>query len=136
MQAISKAGSGILKFVESFISYWDVAKEVKPKRDQVFCVLLLPRKYCALQNEYMTDLFISLCFKVERLEKEFLQSKAELERIQNDLNNMQRESSSLKGKYEDAVLEKELQLEEAKLMERRLSAADKLVLGLTFESER
>ncbi|XP_024136867.1 dynein heavy chain 10, axonemal isoform X4 [Oryzias melastigma] len=107
MQAISKAGSGILKFVESFISYWDVAKEVKPKRDQV-----------------------------ERLEKEFLQSKAELERIQNDLNNMQRESSSLKGKYEDAVLEKELQLEEAKLMERRLSAADKLVLGLTFESER
>ncbi|XP_078791125.1 dynein axonemal heavy chain 10 isoform X3 [Oryzias latipes] len=107
MQSISKAGSGILKFVESFMSYWDIAKEVQPKKDQV-----------------------------KRLEKEFLQSKAELECIKNDLNNMQKEASSLKEKYEDANLEKELQLDEAKLMERRLTAADKLVLGLTSERER
>uniref|UniRef100_H2LCS2 Dynein axonemal heavy chain 10 n=1 Tax=Oryzias latipes TaxID=8090 RepID=H2LCS2_ORYLA len=106
MQSISKAGSGILKFVESFMSYWDIAKEVQPKKDQV-----------------------------KRLEKEFLQSKAELECIKNDLNNMQKEASSLKEKYEDANLEKELQLDEAKLMERRLTAADKLVLGLTSERE-
>lgn len=35
MQAISKAGSGMLKFVEAIVGYCDVAKEIKPKRDKV-----------------------------------------------------------------------------------------------------
>lgn len=35
MQAISKAGSGMLKFVEAIMGYRDVAKEIKPKREKV-----------------------------------------------------------------------------------------------------
>lgn len=35
MQAISKAGSGMLKFVEAVMGYCDVAKEIKPKREKV-----------------------------------------------------------------------------------------------------
>lgn len=35
MQAISKAGSGMLKFVEAVMGYCDVAREIKPKREKV-----------------------------------------------------------------------------------------------------
>lgn len=35
MQAISKAGSGMFKFVEAVVGYCDVAKVIKPKRDKV-----------------------------------------------------------------------------------------------------
>ena len=35
MQAISKAGSGMLKFVEAVMGYCDVSKEIKPKREKV-----------------------------------------------------------------------------------------------------
>lgn len=35
MQAISKAGSGMLKFVEAIMGYCDVAREIKPKREKV-----------------------------------------------------------------------------------------------------
>lgn len=35
MQAISKAGSGMLKFVTAIVGYCDVAREIKPKRDKV-----------------------------------------------------------------------------------------------------
>lgn len=35
MEAVSKAGSGMLKFVEAVMSYCDVAKEIKPKREKV-----------------------------------------------------------------------------------------------------
>ena len=35
MKAISKAGYGLLKFVDAVMSYCAVAKEVKPKREKV-----------------------------------------------------------------------------------------------------
>lgn len=35
MQAISKAGSGMLKYVEAIMGYCDVAREIKPKREKV-----------------------------------------------------------------------------------------------------
>ena len=35
MQVISKAGSGMLKFVEAVMGYCDVAREIKPKREKV-----------------------------------------------------------------------------------------------------
>lgn len=35
MQAISKAGSGLLKYVEAIMGYCDVAREIKPKREKV-----------------------------------------------------------------------------------------------------
>lgn len=38
MELVSKAGLGMLKFVEAVMSYCDVVKEVKPKREKVQCM--------------------------------------------------------------------------------------------------
>ncbi|XP_069379878.1 dynein axonemal heavy chain 10 isoform X1 [Paralichthys olivaceus] len=107
MQAISKAGSGMLKFVEAIVGYCDVAKQIKPKRE-----------------------------KVAHLEKNFFQSKKELERIQSELSNIQTELQALGDKYQAAIEEKQLLQEEAEVMERRLISADKLISGLSSENER
>ncbi|XP_062273833.1 dynein axonemal heavy chain 10 [Scomber scombrus] len=107
MQAISKAGSGMLKFVEAIMGYCEVSREIKPKRE-----------------------------KVARLEKNFFQSKRVFERIQSELSSIQKELHALGEKYEAAILEKQLLQEEAELMERRLIAADKLISGLSSENER
>ncbi|XP_044541337.1 dynein axonemal heavy chain 10 [Gracilinanus agilis] len=107
MEAVSKAGLGMLKFVEAVMGYCDVFKEIKPKRD-----------------------------KVARLERNFFLSKRELERIQNELATLQAELEALGAKYEAAILEKQQLQEEAEIMERRLIAADKLISGLGSENVR
>ncbi|XP_063753564.1 dynein axonemal heavy chain 10 [Eleginops maclovinus] len=107
MQAISKAGSGMLKFVEAIMGYCEVAREIKPKRE-----------------------------KLARLERNFFQIKRELERIQSELNDIQKELQALGDKYQAAIEEKQMLQEEAELMERRLIAADKLISGLSSENER
>ncbi|XP_061623123.1 dynein axonemal heavy chain 10-like [Phyllopteryx taeniolatus] len=107
MQAISKAGSGMFKFVEAVVGYCDVAREIKPKRD-----------------------------KVARLERNFFHSKSELELIQSELNDIQRELKALRDKYQTAIGEKQKLQQEAELMERRLTAADKLISGLSSENVR
>ena len=38
MELVSRAGLGMLKFVEAVMSYCDVVREVKPKREKVQCV--------------------------------------------------------------------------------------------------
>lgn len=35
MEVVSRAGLGMLKFVDAVMSYCDVAKDVKPKREKV-----------------------------------------------------------------------------------------------------
>uniref|UniRef100_H3DEJ9 Dynein axonemal heavy chain 10 n=1 Tax=Tetraodon nigroviridis TaxID=99883 RepID=H3DEJ9_TETNG len=107
MQGISRAGAGMFKFVEAIIGYCDTAREIKPKRD-----------------------------KVARLEKNFFQSKQELDRIQSELSSIQAELKALGDKYQTAITEKQQLQEEAELMERRLIAADKLISGLSSENER
>uniref|UniRef100_A0A4X2JQB9 Dynein axonemal heavy chain 10 n=1 Tax=Vombatus ursinus TaxID=29139 RepID=A0A4X2JQB9_VOMUR len=107
MEAVSKAGLGMLKFVEAVMGYCDVFKEIKPKRD-----------------------------KVARLERNYFLSKRELERIQNELATLQAELEALGAKYEAAILEKQQLQEEAEIMERRLIAADKLISGLGSENVR
>ncbi|XP_075882096.1 dynein axonemal heavy chain 10-like isoform X2 [Nelusetta ayraudi] len=107
MQSISRAGAGMFKFVEAIVGYCDVARTIKPKRE-----------------------------KVARLERSFFQSKQELERIQNELTDIQIELEALGEKYQAAILEKQLLQEEAEVMERRLIAADKLISGLSSENER
>lgn len=37
MELVSRAGLGMLKFVDAVMSYCDVVKEVKPKREKVKC---------------------------------------------------------------------------------------------------
>ncbi|XP_077377243.1 dynein axonemal heavy chain 10-like [Festucalex cinctus] len=107
MQAISKAGSGMFKFVDAVVGYCEVAREIKPKRD-----------------------------KVARLERNFFQSKKELELIQSELSDIQRELKALGDKYQTAIAEKQKLQQEAELMERRLIAADKLISGLSSENVR
>lgn len=71
-----------------------------------------------------------------RLERNFFQSKQELESIQSELKDIQTELEALGEKYQAAILEKQLLQEEAEVMERRLIAADKLISGLSSENER
>ena len=43
MKSISRAGAGLLKFVEAVLGYCSVAREIKPKREKVNChQFLLP----------------------------------------------------------------------------------------------
>ncbi|XP_063171723.1 dynein axonemal heavy chain 10 [Candoia aspera] len=107
MEVVSRAGLGMLKFVDAVMSYCDVAKDVKPKRE-----------------------------KVARLERNFFLSKRELEKIQAELAAIQNELKALGDKYEAAIREKQQLQEEAELMERRLIAADKLISGLGSENVR
>ncbi|XP_015260407.1 PREDICTED: dynein heavy chain 10, axonemal [Cyprinodon variegatus] len=107
MQSISKAGSGMLKFVKAIIGYCETAKKIKPKRD-----------------------------KVARLEKDFFKSKKDLGCIQNELSSIQAELQALEEKYKAAIKEKHILQGEAEVMERRLTAADKLISGLSSENKR
>ncbi|CAH1233746.1 DNAH10 [Branchiostoma lanceolatum] len=107
MTAISKAGAGMLKFVEAVMGYCDVAREIKPKRE-----------------------------KVARLERNYHQSKRELEKIQKEVAGLEDMLAKLSQKYEEAMREKRELQEEAEIMERRLIAADKLISGLGSENVR
>lgn len=74
--------------------------------------------------------------QVARLERNFHLTKRELEKIQNELAAIHHELATLGAKYEAATLEKQKLQEEAEIMERRLSAADKLISGLGSENVR
>ncbi|XP_040982062.1 LOW QUALITY PROTEIN: dynein heavy chain 10, axonemal [Aquila chrysaetos chrysaetos] len=107
MELVSRAGLGMLKFVEAVMSYCDVVKEVKPKRE-----------------------------KVARLERNYYLSKRELEKIKAELATIQDELKALGNKYQEAIKEKQQLQEEAEIMQRRLDAADKLIFGLRSENKR
>ena len=107
MKTISKAGTGLLKFVEAVMGYCVVAREIKPKRD-----------------------------KVAKLERTFHQAKRDLEKITNEVNSLEKQLDELGKKYEDAMSKKQELQEETEIMERRLVAADKLISGLSSENVR
>ncbi|XP_021268215.1 dynein heavy chain 10, axonemal isoform X2 [Numida meleagris] len=107
MELVSRAGLGMLKFVEAVMSYCDVVREVKPKRE-----------------------------KVARLERNYYLSKRELEKINAELSTIQAELKALGDKYQEAIKEKQQLQEEAEIMQRRLEAADKLIFGLRSENKR
>ncbi|KFO71450.1 Dynein heavy chain 10, axonemal, partial [Cuculus canorus] len=107
MEQVSRAGLGMLKFVEAVMTYCDVVKDVKPKRE-----------------------------KVARLERNYYISKRELEKIKAELAAIQDELKALGKKYQEAIKEKQQLQEEAEIMERRLDAADKLIFGLRSENKR
>lgn len=74
--------------------------------------------------------------KVARLEKNYVMSKRELEKIQRELASIEQELEELSRQYEEAMTEKRALEEEAEIMERRLVAASKLISGLGSEKER
>lgn len=73
---------------------------------------------------------------MSRLEKNIFQSKRELEHIQDELTDIQKELSALGEKYEAALGEKGLLQDEADLMKKKLAVADKLMSDLGSEQER
>ena len=107
MRDKSRAGAGLMKFVEAVIGYCDVFKDIKPKRD-----------------------------RVANLEREFMLAKKELDKINAELSKLEDELNKLNARYEAAMLEKQQLEEETEIMERRLLAADKLIGGLGSENER
>ncbi|KAH8871924.1 Dynein heavy chain 10, axonemal [Schistosoma japonicum] len=107
MKSVSKAGTGLLKFVVAVLGYNEVARDIKPKRD-----------------------------KVAKLEKTFMQAKKDLARINTELSNLESELITLNRRYEEAMSERLKLQEETDIMERRLIAADKLISGLSSEEIR
>ncbi|XP_009082982.1 PREDICTED: dynein heavy chain 10, axonemal, partial [Acanthisitta chloris] len=107
MEAISRAGLGMLKFAGAVVSYCDVVKAIKPKEE-----------------------------KVAKLERNYELRKRELENIQRELTTIQDELKALGDKYQQAIQENQQLQEEAEIMRRRLEAADKLIDGLKSENER
>ena len=107
MKDKSRAGAGLMKFVEAVIGYCEVFKEIKPKKD-----------------------------RVAALEREFMLAKRELDKINAELTKIEEELARLNARYEAAMLEKQKLEEETEIMERRLLAADKLIGGLGSENER
>ncbi|XP_076453104.1 dynein axonemal heavy chain 10-like [Babylonia areolata] len=107
MKSISRAGAGLLKFVEAVMGYCAVAREIKPKRE-----------------------------KVARLERTYHQAKRDLDKITKEINSLESELAELNRKYEEAMAERQALEEEARIMERRLIAADKLISGLGSENAR
>ena len=107
MKEISRAGGGLFKFCKAVLGYCQVAREIKPKRD-----------------------------KVALLEKNYQMSKRELEKIQKELSSIESELKKLGEQYEEAMSERRALEEEADLMQRRLTAASKLISGLGSEKVR
>ncbi|PVD32839.1 hypothetical protein C0Q70_08286 [Pomacea canaliculata] len=107
MKAISRAGAGLLKFVEAVMGYCAVAREIKPKRE-----------------------------KVAKLERTYHQAKRDLDKINKEISALEAELQDLNKKYEEAMAERQALEEEARIMERRLIAAGKLISGLGSENIR
>ncbi|XP_076363131.1 dynein heavy chain at 89D isoform X2 [Tachypleus tridentatus] len=107
MKSISRAGAGLLKFVEAVMGYCAINKEIKPKRE-----------------------------KVAKLEKNYHHAKRDLEKVNKEVRKIEKELKTLNDKYEAAVSEKQALQEETVVMGRRLTAADKLISGLASEDLR
>ncbi|KAJ2948630.1 hypothetical protein O0L34_g7885 [Tuta absoluta] len=107
MQAISKAGYGLLKFVQAVLAYCAVYKEVKPKKE-----------------------------KVEALEREYIEAITYLDSLNREITRLENTLAKLNEKYDVAMLRRQELQEETDIMMRRLIAADKLMSGLASEQIR
>jgi dynein heavy chain len=107
MASISKAGYGLLKFVQAVLGYCAVYREVKPKKE-----------------------------RVEQLQRDYDAAKKSLEKLYNEIAKLEAALDELNKKYEAAMKRRQELQEETDIMMRRLIAADKLITGLSSERER
>lgn len=91
MQNISKAGYGLLKFVNAVLNFCDVYKDIKPKKD-----------------------------RVEELERELESQIAMLEQLNTDIMQMEQLIADLNDKYVLAMEEKEILTAKLNQAEARL----------------
>lgn len=107
LKAISKAGHGLMMFVEAVLGYCAVFKEVKPKKE-----------------------------KVEQLEQEYDKSQKFLKKLMAEIGKIENQLDLLNERYIKAMTERQILQEETDLMMKRLIAADKLIGGLSSENDR
>lgn len=107
MKNISKAGYGLLKFVQAVLKYCDTYRDVKPKQDRV---------------EFL---------------KHDLEEKAKvLEFLRLDIESLEAELNALNVKYEASLELRQKYNDELAISEKRLNAADRLVTDLMSEKTR
>ncbi len=92
VKSASKAGAGILKFILAVLSFYDVAREVRPKRE-----------------------------RVRMLERDMSFAEKELARANKELCHLETQLAYLQRRYNIAQKEMDQLVEEMKVMTRRLS---------------
>ena len=107
MKSISKAGTGLLVWVTAIMKYYDVAKNVEPLRQ-----------------------------KVKRMEKEQSVQERELASLTKTLKDVKEELGSLSSQFTEANTELQDLKIQADQMQKRLTAASKLIVGLSSEKGR
>ncbi|EFJ08822.1 hypothetical protein SELMODRAFT_131043 [Selaginella moellendorffii] len=107
LSTISTAGAGLLRWVVAMVNYYGVAKVVQPKR-----------------------------LAVANAEKNLKNAQKELEKIQEEVRQLSEQLGALQKQFEDNTAEQQALKEKADLMEKRLSAAERLIVGLGSEHER
>ncbi|CAH8459226.1 unnamed protein product [Dicrocoelium dendriticum] len=107
VRAASKAGGGFYKFILAVITYHDVAREVRPKRE-----------------------------RVKTLEREYNKAKRDLQKLTDEVTALEETLFSLRRQYNAAQSEMENLKKEMDVMRRQLLAAQKLTEGLGSEKER
>lgn len=107
MQTVSKAGAGLLQWVIAIKDYYAVAKDVEPLKK-----------------------------KVKDMEKQQATSARELQEITEALVKLTAEIAELDVKFKAASIELSQLQEKAALMQKRLTAASKLISGLGSERSR
>lgn len=107
MKTISKAGYGLLKFVQAVLKYCDTYREVKPKQD-----------------------------RVEFLQNDLGEKAKVLEYLRLEVENLEMELGKLNEKYQQSLSLRQKYSNELEVSEKRLNAADRLVTGLMSERER
>jgi dynein heavy chain len=107
MRSVSRAGFGLLKFVRAVLGYCDVFREVKPKRD-----------------------------RVQNLQKELHQNMEILKISENSIREMENDLVQMNNDYESQMKQQEELKDLLEMSERRLGAADRLIVGLVSEQGR
>ncbi|CAD7085089.1 unnamed protein product [Hermetia illucens] len=107
MKFISKAGYGLLKFVQAVLGYSDVYREVKPKKD-----------------------------RVQYLEQELQIQIKTLTKLNSEIQSLEAKLKDLNQQFADAMKEKGVLTDMMNQAERRLSASDQLIKGLSSEKIR
>ncbi|KAF5830619.1 hypothetical protein DUNSADRAFT_14266 [Dunaliella salina] len=107
LKGISTAGAGLLKWVLAMVNYNNVAKTVEPKRK-----------------------------KVAEAEKNLRMAQKDLANTKQQLQDLNTQLSTLRAQFEEKTAEQQDLKAKADLMERRLTAASRLIAGLGSERSR
>ena len=107
LMQISSAGAGLLKWVFAMINYNAVAKTVNPKRQ-----------------------------KVAAAEKSLRQASKDLAKIKDEVATLSEQLETLNTQFSEKTAEQQELKDKADTMERRLTAASKLISGLGSEQTR